>query len=142
MKRALAAALLAIVTAGCVSFRYDRSTVNVPPRKGAIEALLPGRTTLDEALAALGAPLHAWEYKGDGMALAWGWSKDVTRGVRVSAPVVRGQSVSASYADLATHLRGVVLLFDERLVLEQVKKGALNEIREGLDRRRPAPVEP
>lgn len=138
----LAASALAFACASCISLRWDRTTVNVPPKHGVVAELAPGKTSLDDALRVLGAPIYVWEYKGDGMALAWGWSKDVARGIRLSVPIDRGQSASASYADLAQHLRGVVLLFDEHLVLEQVKKGVLNEIREGLDRRRPAAIEP
>jgi hypothetical protein len=137
--RLAALATFATICASCVSFRYDRTTVNAPPKKGVVAGLATGKTSLADALQALGAPLYVWEYKGDGIALAWGWSEDKARGIKLSVPIDRGQSASASYDDLAKHLHGVVLLFDAELVLEQMRTGYLNELRAELDRRRPAP---
>ncbi|MBI5365013.1 MAG: hypothetical protein HZA53_17680 [Planctomycetes bacterium] len=140
MKLALAA-FLALGAASCVSFRFDRATVNLPPRAGVVAALVPGKSALDDALAALGAPVFVWEWKGDGMALAWGWSEDGARGVTLSVPIDQGTSAQASYDDLARHLRGVVLFFDADAQLVDAREGALNDFRAELERRRPAPVE-
>ncbi|MBK7875480.1 MAG: hypothetical protein IPJ77_06975 [Planctomycetes bacterium] len=130
----------ALLFASCVSFRFDRATVNGPPRKQTVAAMAPGKTSLAEALKTLGAPLLAWEWKGDGMALAWGWSEDGVRGISVSVPLDQGGSAQASYDELARHLRGVVLFFDADGGLVDVREGALNDFREAR-RRRPAPVE-
>lgn len=130
---------LALLAAGCVSFRFDRATVNLPPRPGAAESLELGKATIADALQALGAPVFAWEWKEDGMALAWGWSEDTARGITLSVPLDKG-SARASYDDLARHLRGVVLFFDAETRLVELREGALNDFREA-HRRRPAPVE-
>lgn len=133
--------LVALASAGCVSFSFDRATVNLPPRKEALATLAPGTTTLTDALAALGAPILAWEWKGDGMALAWGWSHDAARGVTISIPIDQGNSASASYDDLTKHLRGVVLFFDADAKLVHVREGALNDFQAERARPRPAAVD-
>ena len=133
-------ALAAALASSCVSFRFDRATVNVPPKQGVLARLSAGETTLASALDALGAPLYVWEYKGDGLALAWGWSEDASRGLSLSIPLDQGGSATASYDDLARHLRGVVLFFGPDLALESMREGFLNELRPAIDRKRPAPV--
>lgn len=141
--RVLAPALLAAVAcASCISFRFDRTTVNFPPKDGAVASLVPGQATLDDALRALGAPVLVWEWHGDGMAIAWGWSRDDSRGVTLSVPLDHGQSAQASYDDLARHLQGVVVFFDADGRLVEAREGRLNELGYDGRRRRPALVEP
>ena len=93
-----------------------------------------------DCLAALGAPLYVWEYKGDGAALAWGWSDENRKGISVSVPVYEQASASLSYDDGREKLNGAMLLFDRGLVLEDVRKGRLRDLQRDLLRRRPAPV--
>jgi hypothetical protein len=141
--QARGAFLLAIplLLAGCVSFSWSRRRAHELPPTGAVAALTPGRTTLTEALDSLGAPLYVWEYKGDGAALAWGWSDDDNRGVAMSLPLQRQLSASFSYDSGSERLRGIVLLFDSKLVLDQVREGWLRDLSRDLGRRRPAPVD-
>jgi hypothetical protein len=134
--------LLPLALASCVSFSWSRDRRHEPLAKDAIQGLEPGRSTLAECLEALGAPLHVWEYKGDGAALAWGWNDEDRKGISLSIPVYEQASASLSYDDAREELRGAVLLFDRDLVLEQVRRGWLRDLESELMRRRPAAVPP
>lgn len=132
------APLLAIGVSSCVSFRWDRASVNSPISKATIARLEPGKSSLSECLDVLGAPVIVWE-RPRGAALAWGWSYAVTRGITLSVPLDRGGSLSASYDDVANKLRGVVLFFDEGWTLRDVRRGYLEELRRTGRARPPAP---
>lgn len=132
---------LPLALASCVSFGWSRDLRHAPPAAGTIEALEVGRSTLADCLQALGAPLYVWEYKGDGAALAWGWADEQHKGVSVSIPLYQQTSASLSYDSGHEKLRGVVLLFDRDLVLEQLRKGWLRDFERDFGRRRPAFVD-
>lgn len=132
------APLIALGASSCVSFRWDRASVNSPVGDEVLAGLRPGASTLAECLDALGAPVLVWE-EPRGAALAWGWSYSVTRAVSVSVPVARGASVSASYDDVARDLHGVVLFFDEAWTLRDVRRGYLEALRRTERARPPAP---
>jgi hypothetical protein len=130
-----------LVCASCVTFSFDRDLRYVPLSDAAIDAVRPSETTLAQCLEEFGAPLYVWEYKEDGVALAYGWHKEKNWNVTVSVPLTHGYSASASYTDDAEKLRGVVLLFDRDLRLEIVRRGFLKSLRQELRARRPAPVD-
>ena len=134
-------AAAALSCASCVTFSFDRDLRYVPLSDAAIDGLQPQKASLARCLETLGAPLYVWEYKEDGVALAYGWHKEKNWNVTVSVPITHGYSASASYTDDAAKLRGVVLLFDRDLELEIVRRGFLKSLREELQRRRPAPVD-
>ena len=136
----VAAAIVACVLSGCLSFVWSRDRAYAPLPQGSIEGLEIGRTSLSACLDRLGAPLYVWEYKGDGAALAWGYEDENSKRITFSVPINRTRA-SLSYGDVAARLKGAVLLFDHDLVLEQVKEGYLRTIRGDLERVRPAPVE-
>jgi hypothetical protein len=133
-------ALLPLLLASCVSFTWYRTHSNEPSPKNALSTLVPGKSTLDECLQALGAPLYLWEYKGDGAALAWGWNDLNWKGVTLSVPIYDQTAASASYDYGAERMKGAVLLFDRDLVLESVREGWLRDLESELGRRRPAVV--
>lgn len=132
--------LLPLLLGSCVTFAWTRDRHHEPVPRAAIQSLEPARTTLADALAALGAPLFAWEYRGSGAALAWGWTDADHKGFSVGYQFQDTGSVSMSYDDTGSKLRGVVLFFDADLVLERVREGWLRDL-EREARRRPAPVE-
>jgi len=137
--RALAAAC-ALLGAGCVSVTWRAEQRLSPPSAAVVEGFAPGTTTLGECLDRLGAPVAVWEYKGEGVALAYGSARARTLGFNASIPVTRGASASFDYDDVAANLRGYVLLFDAGWKLESVRAGYLREIGRALGRRRPAPT--
>ena len=137
MRPAVVAVALAL--AGCVSVEWRRETRFAPPRAAAIAALVPGETTVAEVLAALGAPFHVWEYKEDGVALAYGSSRQRDLGLTVSVPVFERTSARLDYDDVHERLRGVVLTFGPDWRLEQVREGYLRDLERAYGRR-PAPV--
>ena len=143
-RAALVAGLWLFSTCGlssCVSFTWSRHRMFQPLPKNAIVGLDPGSTKLDACIERLGAPLYVWEYKRDGAALAWGKSDAQSKRVAVSIPI-KSASPTVSYGDVDATVRGVVLLFDKDLVLEQVKQGYLRAIaREIAQPTRPAPIE-
>lgn len=135
----LAAVLLALACAGCLRLSFRRETAYSAPGTGTLERLEPGRANLAECLAALGSPLFAWEYDGDGMALAWGWKNEHLDGVRISIPVARQIATDFEYQLQHLNLYGVVLFFGEDLVLQDLHRGHLRDL--VPTRQRPAFVE-
>ncbi len=138
--RSIAFLALALSCSACISFRFQRVTVNSPIADARLHELHAGSSTLGECLATLGAPVFAWE-RPEGFALAWGWTNDQSRGVTISVPLDQGQSASASYDDVARRLSGVVLFFDEELHLRDLRRGFLDELRKAERARPPAPPE-
>lgn len=134
----LAATLL---LGSCVTFSFERDLRYVPLADGVLEGLHPGEARLDQCIERLGAPLYVWEYKGNGMALAYGWEKEKAWTVTVSVPVTNYYSASGAYTNNAAKLRGAVLLFDSDLKLETVRRGFLRTLRAEIENRRPAPVD-
>ena len=136
---AFAALLAALASNACITGGYYRTQTNEPVAHELIRALEPGRTTLGEALAQLGAPLYLWEWKGDGAALAWGWSDSGHWGIALSVPVSDAGSASFSMDDIAKDMPGAVLFFGPDDVLVEAREGKLSEIRAETSRKRPAP---
>lgn len=126
---------------GCVAVRWTRDARQSPPPPQAEVVLVEGRTTLHEALAMLGAPLGVYEYRQTGMALAWGWYRGDTKGLRVSVPVYQNVSASVDYADNREGLEGMLLLFDEDLRLVSVRSGWLEDLTSGFERQSPTVLE-
>ena len=137
--RTFAAVILALASSACITGGYYRTQTNAPVRHEQVRALEPGKTTLDEALAALGAPLYLWEWKGDGAALAWGWFDSGQWGVSLSVPVGDSGSASFSMDNIAHDMPGAVLFFGPDDVLVEAREGKLAEIRAETSRKRPAP---
>jgi hypothetical protein len=133
-------ALLAALpfTSACVTFKWEREMRDVAHANDAIDALHPGEATLSQCLEELGAPLYVWEYKRDGMALAWGWLDNDQKGFTVSVPVAEQLSASFRYDRIDARMRGVVLLFGEDLTLELAQRGYLRDLSLAYQRRRPA----
>ena len=124
----------------CIGVSWRRRTFDVPIADASLAALAPGVSTLGECLDALGAPLYVWEYKGDGVALGYGWLKRSEVGVSASVPVAERFNASFSFDEIRSQLDGVVLFFGPELKLELVRRGYLREIAPA-ERRRPAPVD-
>lgn len=128
----------AALCSGCFRFAWERETRQVPPSKEALADIVAGETTLAHCLDRLGAPLYVWEYKQNGLALAYGWLEVDNKGVSASVSVAHDMSASFSYDDSDARLRGVVLLFDQDLKLELSKSGYLRDLSLEFARRRPA----
>ncbi|MEM9378647.1 MAG: hypothetical protein AAGB93_01770 [Planctomycetota bacterium] len=118
--------LLAFVAASCVSGDYGKVRSFQPPPDGAFEALVVGESSVDDAVASLGAPLQVIEV-GRGLALSWGWQKEVGWEVQVSAPIGDVQG-SVSYADTVNKLPGIVLFFDPEWTLLLKRRGFLGDL--------------
>lgn len=126
---------------GCVTFAWNRDQRYAPVPPAVLGHFVPGRTGLDECLAALGAPLWVWENAEDGRAsqvLAYGWFDERDRGLRVSVPVYRELSVSYDYAQIDERMRGLVLFFDQDWKLTAWREGLLHDLTQEL--RRPPPA--
>lgn len=123
-RRALA--LVALLSASCVTGDYNQTRVFQPVPGEAVQSLVVGRSGLDEALASLGAPLQVIEL-GAGAALAWGWKESTDWNVTGSASIgsVRGR---LQFADAALQFPGVVLFFDGEWTLVAKEKGFLSEL--------------
>jgi hypothetical protein len=133
------APLLVLLCGGCISGGYARMQVFTPIAPARIAALEPGKSTLAEVLAEFGAPVFVWEWKGDGAALAWGWSATDRWGFAINVPVADRNATAYSFDKLASDLPGAVLFFGPDDVLIEARVGRLSEIRAETAQPRPAP---
>lgn len=127
------------LTAGCVSVNWERESRFTPPDEQSLDGLQAGESGLGHCLDALGAPLWVWEYDGDGVALAYGWLEERRWNINVSAPVSDSLSASFDFTDAASNMEGLVLLFDEELILHELRRGLLVDLTTAARRARPAP---
>ena len=140
--RSLAAlACIALGSTGCITGGFYRSQMFEPVTQAQLDPLPPGNATLAEALAELGAPLLVWEWKGDGVALAWGWQDAQRWGFAVSIPIWNNTGASLSYDKVARELPGAVLFFGPDGVLIESRQGKLGEIQDQTRARPAAPAE-
>ncbi len=129
MRVALMAPALCAVLCGCVSLNFSRGNLNEPIGDAALASLKPGEADLTRCLTTLGAPDLVWEYKIDGVALAYAWVDSGSWGVSLSYSFYRyAPATSFNFDSRDDHRNGVVLFFNEGLVLESVKRGRLGEL--------------
>lgn len=136
----LAVALAALLLApSCIGFEWerDREMRWVPPEAS---ARLSVGDDLSRCLDLLGAPAWLWEYRGDGLALAWGASEVRNLGFSVSVPITERASGSFNYNHVNEGFRGVLVTFDSDWRVESVATGYLRDLVAGL-RQPPALVE-
>jgi hypothetical protein len=131
--------LLVLGTSSCLNFQVTRRKTFAAPPPSAFDALEMGTSTLTTCLDALGAPLAVEEYF-DGAALTYGGRDMWNWGTSLSIPV-DNTSASLSYNDIKTRTDGLLLLFDDQLVLKSVRRGNLRELLGPPERRRPNSVE-
>ena len=121
--------LLCAVLCGCVSLNWSRGNLGEPIADAALASLRPGEANLTRCLATLGAPNLVWEYKIDGVALAYAWVDSGSWGFSASFSFSRfAPAASFNYDSRDDDRNGVVLLFDHGLTLESVKRGRLGEL--------------
>ena len=141
MNRLAVPVSLLLACPGCLHLGLTHRHREEPLRDAQLDALVPGTTDLGAALKALGAPLDVWEYRADGMALAWAWSHTTRFGFRMSYSVApRTPAASFSWDDATLDQPGCVLWFGPDLVLESAKRGKLRDLTASL-RRRPSAQE-
>ena len=117
------------LTCSCVSLNWSRGNLNEPIPEVAIASLRPGETDLGGCLDVLGAPNLVWEYDVFGMAMAWLWSDAGGWGFSLSYSFYRyAPAASFNYDSADDERNGVVLLFDEQLILKEVSRGNLGEL--------------
>ena len=140
MKRIFAIGALTSL-GSCIGATWRRDVALEPVQAARIASLQPGASDLGACLDALGAPLYVWEYRGDGLALGYGWLDSKHWGAGARAEVARGMSASFNYDSIHAATQGCVLFFDDAWMLKSVTHGSLRDIAAGLERQRPAPVE-
>lgn len=135
--------LLLLLGAGtsCITATWRRVSRYEPPDESSIDRLRPDEDALDDCLAAFGAPLWVWEWRGDGLAMAYGWLERRDWSVNASLPLTDYASVSFDYAAANEEMLGLVLFFDEQLVLHEVRRGMLRDLAAERPPLRPAAVE-
>jgi hypothetical protein len=136
--RVLALCALVLCASSCIGFRWQRDRRYMPLDGQALELLVPGETAFASVLAAYGAPLVVREFKTFGVELASGWSDTDDWTVDVSIPVDQNASASVNFNQIGAELFGVVLLFDEDLLLVTVRRGYLRELLAGDQGRAPS----
>jgi hypothetical protein len=121
------AALAAFGASSCFSFNWKRATAEEQLPRGAFDALAPG-DDLAQCLATLGAPLEVWEYRVDGLAIAYGWLDQDSKGFGITLPISRGAHASFNYDDSSRDVPGAVLFFDASWKLVSVRRGMLRDL--------------
>ena len=123
--RALAACAALVALLGppaCVSFQLGQTRVNQQPREEAALELVPGRTTLEECLLALGSPVEITQL-GEGAVLTWAWEDEEQFSVRVSFPLSRQVNGFVQYADIDAMRNHLQVEFDGSWTLVRVSAG-------------------
>lgn len=126
---------VALGAASCVRVSWISSDRQTPVPDVHVDGLEPGETTLEGALARLGAPLFVWEADSRSYGLAFGWDEGLDWGVNVSVPVAREFSASLDYEDTNLQLEGLVLFFDASDRLLRVERGLLSDLVPTRERR-------
>lgn len=118
--RPLRAGALALLLAApsCVTLNFGQLRAHQPPDLAAAAALAPGRSSLAECLAVLGAPATVAE-EGDGAVLTWTWDEREDSGVGVSVPIADTGSLTFQYGRLASLPHRLVLRFDAEWTLAE-----------------------
>ncbi|MBL8754411.1 MAG: hypothetical protein JNK15_14000 [Planctomycetes bacterium] len=136
-----AATLALLATGGCVTGNYGHVSIDEPIADERLGPLVPGRATLADCLAALGAPNRVFEYAvgsdgASGMALLWSWRDQAGWGLDVSSgdDSIPG---SVSFDAVTAELPGYMLWFGPDLVLQRARRGLVGELVPG--RLRPSP---
>ena len=124
----LAALLLApllLPTAGCVSASWRTVRIDLPPDPAAVAALEPGRSTLAECLAALGAPTEVLEdEQGGGWVLTWAWTRGRGWGASASVPLTDSVNASLNWDDDESSVHRMQLRFDADGTLSELADDA------------------
>lgn len=138
--RPFQAVILALACASCLRLNWERKHVDFKASDERIHALEPGRATMADALASLGAPLYVWELPAEGVAIAYGAYAEEELGFKVSVPVADQGSADFDYSAVAAKVEGHALFFDGQGRLTMVAEGLLRDLRRETERR-PADVE-
>ena len=138
----LATPLLALLV-GCVNLHFERATVSEPITDSMLTKLKPGSSDVRACLTELGAPQIAFEQPSGRYALVWWWIDEFDWGFSISIPVTQGANASYRYSDIQLDQPGVLLLFDDRDVVQQIRRGRLSEfaLERGATRLRPSVIE-
>ena len=139
MRLPLGLSLAALIPMGCVRLDYFRISHFEPASHAILQRLEGSKAGLQQCLDALGAPLSVGELPS-GIAVAYGWQDRGQWGFDVSFAFERFLSVRFNYKEIEDSLRGVLLVFDEELRLEAVRRGPLRDLTRQF-RRRPAKSE-
>ncbi|MBM3976093.1 MAG: hypothetical protein FJ299_03780 [Planctomycetes bacterium] len=140
LSRACGLLLAALLASGCLSLRWRRSTTDRPPESERLAALVPGVSDLDACLHELGAPNEVWELPGGGTALAWAWSKSRSLGASVSIPLAEHANASFDYDRADATREAYVAFFDRSLVLRELRRGRLADLRAATSPSLPEPL--
>lgn len=139
MSRLLSVCLLPLVMTGCIRLHYFRISHFEPTPDPVLERLQGRHAELQECLDALGAPLIVGELP-DGVAVAYGWQDRGNWGLDIGYTFERILNIRFNYKQTDDSLRGVLLLFNNDLHLEAIRRGLLGDLTRQF-KRRPANVE-
>ncbi len=123
----------------CISVNWKRWNWHEPVTDAQLTHLEAGRSTLGDCLSTLGAPNEIAEYRGSGAALTYSWLNQRHLGFSISYSLGQMSELSMNYDDHDINIEAVVLLFDEDLMLEVVRRGFLADM--APNSRRPASLE-
>lgn len=129
MIRRLGTLLLAsAVLSGCVQFRWVRKRQDDKTplkRAGEIEV---GKDCLAVCLDKLGAPHTVANGPNGAIDMIYSWVDNVSWGLSISYEVISWWTASVSYDAHRNDLQGLLLRFDDDLVLREMRVGKLDRI--------------
>lgn len=118
----------------CVNLEFNKAVEDEPIADEVAAGLRVGTSDLQACLATLGAPRVAFEQPQGRFALAWAWRDEFEWGLSVSFSIRTGASLSYRWNDTQLDIPAVLVLFDDKLVAQQVRRGSLREITRDLSR--------
>ena len=118
----------------CVNLEFNRAVEAEPLTDDVAARIHAGTSNLQACLEHFGAPRAAFEQPEGRFALAWAWRDEFEWGVSVSFSIRTGASLSYRWNDTQLDIPAILVLFDEKLVAQQVRRGNLREITQDLSR--------
>ena len=125
--RLLLGAALCTLLPACLSGDLTRVRTFTVIDAPVSEQLEIGRSTLEECLQQLGAPLDVYQYEDTGIVVSYGWFHSLNWGASLSIPI-GDSSGSLNYSDQRDRMRGFILVFSEDYVLRDLRQGYLGQL--------------
>jgi len=126
--KALCQVFVLFLLSSCVTGHYTRYSQDEPVQEKDLARLETGKSGLGACLATLGAPTRVWEANGDTIAMAYSWLDQGDWGVTASYSITQFTPIRFSYGSSKSMSQGVVLIFDQDLLLVSMERGLLSQI--------------
>ncbi len=121
--------LILLLLPGCLSVNWVRQHKEEPPPSAVVQTLRAGRSTLDQCLRLLGAPLLVQRGPGRSTELLWASTDQGGWGFSISFNIFRFANPSFSYQGSDGAAEALRLRFDSKWRLVEKSRGSLASLR-------------